>query len=269
MEGIKIVDTTLRDGEQTPGVAFSKAEKLQLARLLDQAGVDEIEVGIPAMGEYEQQSIREIVQAGLRAQILTWNRLVVADIQASIKCGASFVHLSAPVSDLHLEYKLGKSRSWLLDTLPRAIQYAQDFGCAVSVGAEDASRADQQFVAEFAEVAYSAGAQRLRYADTVGVLDPFSTRENICFLQENTKIPIEIHAHNDFGMALANSLAAIKAGVQFVSTTINGMGERAGNASLIDLMRVLEELYRQETKIDSALLNSLWKGDTLWNSYHR
>lgn len=269
MDGIKIVDTTLRDGEQTPGIAFSKAEKLQLARILDQAGVDEIEVGIPAMGAYEQETIRAIVQDGLRARILTWNRLVVKDIQASINCGASFVHLSAPVSDLHLKDKLGKSRSWLLDTLPRAIQYAQDFGCAVSVGAEDASRADQQFVAEFAEVAYSAGAQRLRYADTVGVLDPFSTRENIWFLQEHTKIPIEIHAHNDFGMALANSLAAIKAGVQFVSTTINGMGERAGNASLIELMRVVEGLYHQETKIDTLLLNSRWTGDTLWDSYHR
>ena len=243
MQDIRIVDTTLRDGEQAAGIAFNSEEKILIAKMLDRVGVSEIEAGIPAMGIDEQKTISQILALGLKARILTWNRLKIEDIKASLDCGANFVHVSAPVSDIHIGYKLRKSRKWVLENLKKVVYFARERGCQVSVGAEDASRAEFSFVARFAETARDAGAERLRYADTLGVLNPFTARDRVLNLIEATGVEIEFHAHNDFGMATANTLAAIRGGAGLISTTVNGIGERAGNASMEEVERALEKLY--------------------------
>jgi len=252
-----IVDTTLRDGEQTAGIVFSPGEKVEIARMLDQAGVQVIEAGIPAMGDIEQDAVREIVALGLNSQVTTWNRLTISDLKASIECGVKHVHISAPVSDLHIHYKLGKTRRWVMDSLCRAIRYAQDHGCQVSVGAEDASRADPGFLIRFAQLAEAEGAIRLRLADTVGILDPFTAFELTSTLTKESGLDLEIHTHNDFGMATANALAAIQGGAVWVSTTVNGIGERAGNTPLEELVLALQCLYRQDTGIQTYFLEPL------------
>lgn len=257
MDEITIVDTTLRDGEQTAGIVFTRQEKITIAHLLNKAGIKEIEVGIPAMGQDEQNVIRDIVNLDLSSTLLAWNRLNLEDIKASINCGIQFVHISAPVSDIHLEFKLRKSKEWLLDKLKRAISYALEKGCRVSVGAEDSSRADLEFLKHFARTAKAEGAERLRFADTLGILDPFTARDKIRVLREEINLPIEIHAHNDFGMATANTLAAVIGGAQFISTTVTGIGERAGNADMEEVAAVLKYMYSSDLGLDPGYINEL------------
>ncbi|RKO68066.1 homocitrate synthase [Desulfofundulus salinus] len=251
---VHIVDTTLRDGEQAPGVAFNLQEKVTIARMLDRLGVAQIEAGTPAMGEMEQQAIAAIVRLGLKSRVSTWNRMVLADIRASLACGVQHVHISAPVSGIQIRYKLGKNHQWVLDRLRQACLYALDHGLSVTVGAEDASRADPGFLLEIAFLAGEVGAKRLRYCDTVGILDPFTTFERLVWLKENTTLELEFHGHNDFGLATANALAAIKAGVGWVDATISGLGERAGNTSLEELYRVLTELYGLDPGLNTRYL---------------
>lgn len=259
MSDLIIVDTTLRDGEQAAGIAFTAAEKITIAKMLDQAGVPQIEAGIPAMGREEQKTIRAIVNLGLKSRLLTWNRLNLADLKASIDCGVKFVHISAPVSDIHIQYKLRKNRAWVLDNIKTAIRYAREAGCQVSVGAEDASRADFDFLVKFAGIVRQEGAERLRYADTLGILDPFTACERIKRLVAATGLDIEIHAHNDFGMATANNLAAVKGGARFISTTVNGIGERAGNAPMEEVVMAMQKLYNRDMGISAGVFPALSK----------
>lgn len=251
------VDVTLRDGEQAPGVAFSTREKVLIARLLDRVGVDQIEAGIPAMGEVEQEAIRRIAALGLRSRVSTWNRILPEDIRASLACGVRDVHLSAPVSEIHLRYKLGRSRRWVLTQLRKVIAYALAHGCRITVGAEDASRAEEAFLVEFALLAQEMGAERLRYCDTVGILDPFATFERLSRLHEKVAIPLEYHGHNDFGMATANALAAVRAGCGYVNVTVGGLGERAGNVPLEEVVAALEHLYGIPAGLDRRRLSIL------------
>ncbi len=255
--GPGIVDTTLRDGEQAAGIAFSGAEKLQIARLLDQMGVPILEVGTPAMGILEQEAICSIRQAGLNCQLVSWNRILEADIKASLACEVKLVHLSAPVSDIMIYSKLRHDRSWVIDQLRRSVYFAVSQGCTVSVGAEDASRADTGFLQEFAAAAREEGAVRLRYADTVGILDPFAVRERLTRLVTGVEIPVEFHGHNDFGLATANTLAAWLTGASWVSVTVNGIGERAGNAALEEVVMGLSDLYRVDMNLDPAGINEV------------
>ncbi|MEC9489573.1 MAG: homoaconitate hydratase, partial [Halanaerobiales bacterium] len=206
MEKIKFVDTTLRDGEQTPGVVFSESEKIMLAQKMDLLKVDIIEVGIPAIGKKERAVIKKIINLNLEAKILLWNRMKIEDIDLSLSCGAKNIHLSAPVSNLQLEVKLEKEKSQLLAEMTEAIKYAKTAGCLVSIGAEDASRAEKSFLFEYLKTAENAGAKRFRYADTVGILEPFSTFNMLKEIRSKTEMEIEFHAHNDFGLAVANSL---------------------------------------------------------------
>ncbi|MDA8336187.1 MAG: homocitrate synthase [Peptococcaceae bacterium] len=257
-ESFGIVDTTLRDGEQAPGVAFNWREKVVIALLLDRLGVDQIEAGTPAMGEIEQEAIRAIAGLGLGCRITTWNRLVTADVRASLACGVRDVHLSGPVSDLQIRHKLGKTRGWVLERLREVLAYAVDHGCRVTAGAEDASRADEGFLLEFALVARAGGAARLRYADTVGVLEPLTVYERISRLRTKLDdMEIEFHGHNDFGLALANAVAALKAGAGCVDTTVGGLGERAGNTSLEDLLKVTQGLYGGGKGFNTSVLPAL------------
>ncbi|MEM6255474.1 MAG: homocitrate synthase [Cyanobacteria bacterium P01_D01_bin.156] len=248
---IYINDTTLRDGEQAAGVAFNLEEKVAIATFLDSIGIQEMEVGIPAMGRDEAQAIREISRLGLRANILGWNRAVLSDIQASIHCGLKRIHISVPVSDIQIQVKFQGHRNKMLERLRDAISFAQDHGLDVSVGGEDSSRADERFLLEVAQLVQEWGAFRFRFCDTVGVLDPFTTFEKVQKLVASLDISVEMHTHNDLGLATANALAGVRAGASSINTTVNGLGERAGNAALEEVVMALRQVYGLKTNIQT------------------
>ena len=251
---ININDTTLRDGEQAAGVAFTVAEKVAIAQFLDGMGIPELEIGIPVMGGEEEQAIREIVALGLKADLIGWNRAKVEDVQASISCGLQRVHISIPVSQIQIQVKFGGNVSQLWQHLEQAMTLALERGLYVAVGGEDSSRAEPQFLVEVAQKAEEWGASRFRFCDTVGILDPFTTYDKISQLVKQVTIPIEMHTHDDLGMAVANSLAGIKAGATSVNTTVNGLGERAGNAALEEVVMALKQLYGIKLGVDTQKL---------------
>ena len=249
---VVIDDTTLRDGEQTAGVVFSLDEKKQIARALDEIGIGELECGIPAMGKDEQASVKALVDLGLNARLITWNRAVVSDIKASINSGVQAVDLSLSVSDIHIEKKLRKSRDWVREQLKVALGFAKQHNLYVSVGGEDSSRADLEFLAELMELSRSLGADRFRFCDTLGILDPFATFDKIKYLAERVDLDLEVHTHNDLGMATANAIAGIRAGARFVNTTVNGLGERAGNAALEEVVMALKHACHIDLQINTS-----------------
>lgn len=249
---IIIDDTTLRDGEQTAGVVFSLNEKIRIARMLDEVGVGELECGIPAMGKEEQASVKALVDLGLNARLITWNHAVPADIQASIDSGVKAVDISLSVSDIHIKHKLRKDRNWVKEQLKRALGFAKEHDLYVSVGGEDSSRADLGFLVELMQIARSLGADRFRFCDTLGILDPFTMYDKVRFLLDRVDLDLEVHTHNDLGMATANALAGIRAGARFVNTTVNGLGERAGNAALEEVVMALKHSCNIELPIDSS-----------------
>lgn len=248
-KSIVIDDTTLRDGEQTAGVAFSLAEKCAIASQLDALGVPELEVGIPPMGEVEREDIRCLASLGLKADLVAWCRMHPADIQASRGLPIQLLDLSIASSDVHIERKLGKSRDWVLEQIKKLVPVAVDQGFRVILGCEDASRANPDFLLQLAEAAQQAGASRLRFADTLGIMEPFGVYERISKLAANLDMELEMHAHDDLGLATANSLAAARAGATHINTTVNGLGERAGNAALEEVVLGLKQLYNLETGI--------------------
>ncbi|NJD91050.1 MAG: homocitrate synthase [Geobacter sp.] len=255
---IIIDDTTLRDGEQTAGVVFSLREKLAIARMLDAIGVQEIECGIPAMGEEEQAGIRKLVDLGLNARLMTWNRALVPEIEASITCGVQAVDISLSVSDQMIIHKLRKDRAAVKEQLKVALGFAKQHNLYVSVGGEDASRADLDFLVELMEITRSLGGDRFRFCDTLGIMDPFTMYDKIAFLRQSVpEIDIEVHTHNDLGMATANAIAGIRAGARFVNTTVNGLGERAGNAALEEAVMGLKHACAIETGIDTHRFREL------------
>lgn len=239
----KINDTTLRDGEQTPGVVFSMDEKIKIAKLLDEIGVAQIEAGTPAMSPEETNAVSNIVKEKLNASIMAWSRAVKNDIDAVLKTECDAIAISIATSDIHLQYKLRMTREEVLERATTMVEYAKKHGLYISLNAEDATRTDFAFLKEFAIRGKEAGADRLRVCDTLGVLIPAASKHLTKKLLEEAKIAIEIHTHNDYGLAVANALASLEAGAEWVSTTVNGLGERAGNASLEGIIMGLIKLY--------------------------
>lgn len=234
------IDTTLRDGEQAPGVVFGLAEKIRIAGLLNEVRVPEIEIGTPAMGEKEINDIRTICQSGFDFITLAWCRANKYDIQCACKAGTNGVHLSFPVSAVLMEV-MDKNPTWIMQQLHDMIDFAAGKFEYVTIGAQDASRAEPSFLKEFVTAASLFGASRIRLADTVGILNPLTSFEMVRSVRSVEKdIPLEIHAHNDLGMATANTLAAYMAGANCLSTTVNGLGERAGNAPMEEVAMALE-----------------------------
>ena len=249
-----IIDTTLRDGEQAPGVVFSRNEKTEIAGLLAEAGVPEIEVGIPAIGRREIEEVNAVVRAAQACRTTCWCRANLADIRAAFACDTDSVHISFPLSDLQMR-AFNKTWAWTVDMLPRAIEEARKRFQFVSIGAQDASRSEQTRLVEFARRAADAGADRLRIADTIGLLDPLRTHSLMTALhREVPRMVFDFHAHNDLGMATASAIAAIQAGTRCVSVTVNGLGERAGNAALEEVIMASRILLGKNLGINPSVL---------------
>lgn len=248
-----IIDTTLRDGEQAPGVVFSHHEKRHIARLLADTGIDEIEVGYPSIGPSERKSISEIVSMRLPARLTSWSRANRNDIGHAASCGTAAVHISFPVSPLYLKL-MNKEYAWVREQLHELVRYARGMFDFVSVGGQDATRAERKFLEWFVDDATAAGADRIRIADTVGIATPLSVIELITAIRSRTTLPLEFHAHNDLGMATANAFTALGAGCHAVSVSVTGLGERAGNAALEELAMALSISGGTGCKLDTTML---------------
>ena len=254
---VRIFDTTLRDGEQTPGVSLSPEKKLNIAKKLDELGVDAIETGFPVISNGERESVKMITSANLNAELCGLTRTNKKDIDAAIDCGLNYIHTFIATSDIHLEYKLKMTREQALEKAIEAVEYGKSHGLQVEFSAEDATRTDREFLKHvFGEVA-KAGADRIDIPDTVGYSTPQYIGEITKDAVDATNLPVSVHCHNDFGLAVANAISGIQSGAKCAHVTINGIGERAGNASLEEFVMALNSLQfeqKWETSINTKLL---------------
>lgn len=257
LKDIVIYDSTLRDGEQMPGVAFSMNQKIAIAKLLDEARVHQIEAGFPAVSEEELRTIREITSLGLSADILALSRITKNDIDAAIESGVDMVLLFIATSDIHLKYKLKKDREEILAMSLQALDYCKERGIKASISSEDSTRTDIEFLLRFFKEMEKAGAIRLGITDTVGCASPEAIEYLVSRVLAEVRTPISIHLHNDFGFALANAIAAVRKGARAVTTTVNGIGERGGNVSLEQFVASMRFLYGHDLGIDCTKLKNL------------
>jgi len=258
-EKITVYDTTLRDGEQTPGVCLRTPEKLKIAKKLDEFGIHQIEAGFPVVSKEEKRSVTAIVKEDLNAQILCLSRTKKSDIDTAIDCDVDGIITFMSTSDLHLKHKIKMSREEILNVCMNSIEHAKDHGLFVAFSAEDATRTDLDFLKKIYKKADDYGVDRVHIADTVGAISPYGMDYLVKQLRSSIKAEIALHCHNDFGMALANSIAGLLAGANAVSTTVNGIGERAGNAALEELVMSLKFIYGVDLGFDISKFCELSK----------
>jgi len=252
---VRIFDTTLRDGEQTPGISITPGQKVQIAVKLDELGVDAIEAGFPIVSLGETEAIKTITKIGLNAEIYGLARAVQTDIDAAINCDLKYVHIFIATSDIHMQYKLKMNQEQVREKAIWAVDYAKKHGMQVEFSAEDATRSDRKFVREIFKAVAAAGADRLDIPDTVGYATPQYISQLVKDVVEATiKVPVSMHCHDDFGLAVANTISGINAGASSAHVTINGLGERAGNASLEEFVMALQCLYNRRHNIKTDLL---------------
>jgi len=254
VEYITIFDTTLRDGEQTPGVSLTTEEKLEIARQLDMLGVDIIEAGTPISSEGEKRAVREIAKAGLNAEICALARTARVDIDAAIACDVDAVHTFISTSDVQMKYAINMTPEQVLSATVDSVGYVKDHGLVCEFSPMDATRTEIGFLKRVCKAAEEAGADRINIPDTVGVMTSLTMRKLIEEIKSVVEVPISVHCHNDFGMAVANSLAGVEAGASQIHATVNGLGERAGNAALEEVVVALHLIYNRKTGINTRLL---------------
>ncbi len=251
---VKIFDTTLRDGEQTPGISLTREEKLLLARQLDKLGVDIIEAGFPISSKGEKEAVAAIAGEGLNSTVCGLSRVIKEDIDACLDCDVDMVHTFVSTSDIQIKYTIKKSKEEILSMATEAVSYIKDHGVSCLFSAMDATRSDLDYLVRIFTEVEEAGADVINIPDTVGVMIPQGMRLLTQEIYSAVKIPIDVHCHNDFGLAVANSLAAVEAGAREVQCTINGLGERAGNANLEEVVMSLHSLYNVKTGIQTQYL---------------
>ncbi len=253
---VGLYDTTLRDGEQTVGVVLSPQDKLEIARALDEAGVDRIEAGFPRVSEEDAEAIRLIADAGLRAEVWGFSRAVQADVEALVELGVRAAVVESPISDLKLE-ALGVSRQTMLERIAKAVSFATGNGITVAFFGVDSTRADLEFYRQAYTTAVEAGATEVVAVDTIGVATPEAAAYLVGRTVEWVDVPVHWHGHNDFGLATAAAVAAVQAGATWIQGTVNGMGERAGNANLLEVALALDALYGIPTRLDLTKARTL------------
>ena len=250
-ERIKILDTTLRDGEQTPNVALSSEDKLKIAQALDELGVDIIEAGFAVNSEGEADAIKRIAGAGLNSEICSLCRASKSDIDAAIKCDVDSVHIFLATSKVHLEKKLKITQEEAKEKAVTSVQYAKDHGLIAEFSCEDGTRTDLSFLDVVHRAIEEVGVDRIDIPDTVGVMTPPAMMQFVAEIRKNTKVPLAVHCHDDFGLSVANSLAGVLGGAEEIHATINGLGERAGNAALEEVVMGLQAFYNVKTNINT------------------
>lgn len=256
-QNLKIFDTTLRDGEQTPGVALTVDEKIQIAEKLDSIGVDTIEFGFPAVSEGEMKTAKDLVEYGLNSNLCGLARANKSDIDAIIDCDVDYAHIFIATSQKHREKKLNLDKQSLIKKVQNSIEYAKGHGLFIEFSCEDATRTDLDFLLDVYRTSQEYGADILNIPDTVGVMTPSSMKylmENLC---NNLTKPLSVHCHDDFGLSVANSIAAVESGISQVHVTVNGLGERAGNTSLEELVMALITIYGLNLNIKTKNLYDL------------
>ncbi len=256
-QDIVLEDTTLRDGEQAPGVAWSKEQKREIFEALVRVGVKWIEVGIPKMGGDELRFLSEVVEYKSELMLVAWNRGVRDDVKQSLDLGFEAVHIGLPTSDVHLKQSVGKNRAWVLETASDLVNYAKDRGAFVSISAEDVGRTDEAFLVDYAGRLSELGADRMRLSDTIGIMTPEKYARKIELVKSSAEVDVQCHCHNDFGLAVANTLAGLKAGAKYFHVCVNGLGERAGMPDLAQMVMALKKLYDVDLKIDTRGLRNL------------
>lgn len=251
---VRVFDTTLRDGEQTPGVSLVPDEKLRIAKALDKLGVDVIEAGFPITSKGEQEGVRLIAKSGLKAEVCALARADQADIDTALSCGVKSVHLFLASSDIHLKYKLHLTREEMLKKASAAVRYAKEFGLTVEFSPEDATRTDLPFFKRVVRAITDAGTDRIDIPDTVGTATPEKIAAYVKASESVSDALVSVHCHNDYGLAVANSIGGVVAGAQQAHVTINGIGERAGNTSLEEFVVGCQNLYGINTHVKTGLL---------------
>ncbi|HIP63553.1 MAG TPA: 2-isopropylmalate synthase, partial [Archaeoglobus profundus] len=251
---VNVFDTTLRDGEQMPGVSLPVNFKIQIAKQLDKLGVDVIEAGFPAASKGEFEAVKEISNLGLDAKICALARMVKSDIDCAIKADVDMVHIFIPTSKIQVEHTIKKSREEIIDISVECVEYVKSHGVECMFSAMDATRTEMDYLKKIYKAVEEAGVDIVNVPDTVGIATPFKFYEMIKELKEWLNVPIDVHCHNDFGLAVANTYAAVLAGADEVQVTVNGIGERAGNASLAEVVMILHALEGIKTNIRTEYL---------------